>query len=171
MAGNCLTISTAVLTDAVYADELLSVKLFLGPHGPDNINHVARVFMAINESKDLLSALYRRLLDIHRTPSAPKPTAKALWPNPTANPPDSTIQFPILNFLCKANRADGTKHWGQGPLETGGNMSGTLKGEDPFTWHVTTNPSLNAPAMYPHIPCGFHLFFESIASCSVSCSQ
>ena len=24
-------------------------------------------------------------------------------------------------------------HWGQGPLETGGNMSGTLKGQEPFT--------------------------------------
>jgi len=29
-------------------------------------------------------------------------------------------------------------HWGQGPLETGRNMSGTLKGQDPFTWHVST---------------------------------
>ena len=31
-------------------------------------------------------------------------------------------------------------HWGRGPLETGGNMPGTLKGQDLFTCHVTTNP-------------------------------
>ena len=29
-------------------------------------------------------------------------------------------------------------HWGRGPLETDGNMSGTLKGQEPFTWHVST---------------------------------
>ena len=85
-------------------------------------------------------------------------------------------------------------------------MSGTLKGQEPFTWHVstrhisdvTTNPrsatfhmyfemfptlsltnnqslhfhlSLNVPTMYPHVPCGLHLFLSYIASCSVSCSQ
>jgi len=78
-----------------------------------------------------------------------------------------------------------SKHWGQGPLETCGNMSGTWKGENTFTCHVTTNPrsgtfhmyfqiflilsltnnqsshfhpSLNVPTMYPHIPCELHLF-------------
>jgi len=33
---------------------------------------------------------------------------------------------------------DSSSHWGRGPLETGGNMSGTLNGQDPFTWHVST---------------------------------
>jgi len=53
MVGNCLTISTVVFTDAVYADELLSIKLLLGPHGSDRVNRIARVFMAITESMDL----------------------------------------------------------------------------------------------------------------------
>ena len=57
--GNRLVISTAVLTDAIYADELLSVALRLGPHGSDNVLHVARVFMAINESMGLLRELYK----------------------------------------------------------------------------------------------------------------
>ena len=108
MAGNRLTISTAVFTDAVYADELLSVTLLLGPHGPDNVNHIARVFMAINESKDLLLKHYGSLLYSHLTPTVPAPEAKALWPNPTADPPNSTIEFPKLEFLCKVDRANGT---------------------------------------------------------------
>ena len=76
------------------------------------------------------------------------------------------------------------RHWGQGSLETGRNMSGTLKGEEPFTCHVTINsrsvtfhmyfqmfltlsltnnqsshfhPSLNVPTMYPRIPYRLHL--------------
>jgi len=65
--------------------------------------------MAINESKDLLSELYRNLLDIHRTHSTPTPPAKGVWPNPTAYPPNSTTRFPKLDFLCKVDRADGTE--------------------------------------------------------------
>jgi len=45
--------------------ELLSVKL-LGPYGSDNVKRIARVFMAISEPMDLLSVLYRNLLDTHR---------------------------------------------------------------------------------------------------------
>jgi len=33
------------------------------------------------------------------------------------------------------------------------------------------HPSLNVSTMYPHIPCGLHLFLAYIASCSVSCSR
>ena len=64
--------------------------------------------MAINESKDLLSVLYRNLLDTHKTGSTPTPPAKGLWPNPTAYPSDSTTKFPELHFFCKVDRADGT---------------------------------------------------------------
>jgi len=109
MAGNHLIISTAVFTDAVYADELLSVKLLLGPHGPDNVKRIARVFMAINESKDLLSELYRNLLETYRARSPSSSPAKSLWPNPTAYPPDSATQFPKLDFFCKVNSADGSE--------------------------------------------------------------
>ena len=59
-------------------------------------------------------------------------------------------------------------HWGRGHLETGRNMSGTLKGEELFTCHVTANPSLNVPTMYPHIPYRLHFFLSCIASSSVS---
>jgi len=78
---------------------------------------------------------------------------------------------PVSPLVVSESEETGVSHWGRGPLETGGNMSGTLKGEDPFTWCVTTNPSLNVPTMYPCVLYGFHLFFECIASCSVSCSQ
>ena len=48
MAGNRPEVSTAIFTDAVYADKLLSLALRLGPHSPDNVLRVARVFMAID---------------------------------------------------------------------------------------------------------------------------
>ena len=92
----------------MYADELLSIKLLLGPHRSDNVNRIARMFMAINESMDLLSKLYRNLRKTHLTHSAPPPTPKALWPNPTPYPPDSTTRFPKLDFFCKMDCADGT---------------------------------------------------------------
>ena len=53
ITGNRLVISTAVFTDAIYADELFLVALRLGPHRSNNVLHVARVFMAINESMEL----------------------------------------------------------------------------------------------------------------------
>ena len=34
--------------------------------------------------------------------------------------------------------AERSNHWGRRHLETGRNMSGTLKGEEPFAWHVST---------------------------------
>lgn len=47
MAGNRLEVSTAVFTDAVYTDKLLSFDLRLGPHGVDNVLRVVYMFMAI----------------------------------------------------------------------------------------------------------------------------
>ena len=104
IAGNRLVISTAVLTDAIYADELLSVALRLGPHGSDNVIHVARVFMVINESMGLLHELYKVMKNPPDTT-----TAKALWPSPTLDPPGSSVPFPSLEYFCKVNRADGTE--------------------------------------------------------------
>ena len=98
-----------VFTDATYADELLSVTLRLGPHGPDNVLRIARVFMAISESAKLLRELYKNILKDSVTAPAPPPTAKALWPNPTADPPDPTTPLPNLEFFCKVNRVDGTE--------------------------------------------------------------
>jgi len=72
----------------------------------------------------------------------------------------------------------------------GGNISGTLKGQEPFSIHVITNPrsgtfhmyfamfltlsltnnqsshfnpSLNVPTIYPHIPSGLHLSQSSLS--------
>jgi len=61
MAGNRLEVSTAVFTDAVYADKLLSLDLRLGPHGPDNVLRVARVFMAISVCAKRLREQYSGL--------------------------------------------------------------------------------------------------------------
>ena len=49
--------------------------------------------------------------------------------------PQATIS--ISSNVSKVKKCSNL-HWGQGPLETGRNMSGTLKGEEPFTWHVST---------------------------------
>ncbi|KAF9643229.1 hypothetical protein BDM02DRAFT_3104685 [Thelephora ganbajun] len=106
IAGNRLVVSTAVFTDAIYADELLSIRLHLGPHASDNVLHVARVFMAINKSMERLRDLYKNLVGVPR-PSPPQ--AKALWPNPTADPPEFTEILPKLEFFCKVNRADGAE--------------------------------------------------------------
>ena len=102
--GNRLVVSTAIFTNAIYADELLSITLHLGPHGPDNVLHVARVFMAINDSTRRLRQLYRNLLRA-RTPSSRQ--AKALWPNPTPDPPEPAGRLPELEFFSKVDRDDG----------------------------------------------------------------
>ena len=94
--------STAIFTNEVYADELLSVTLRFGSHASDNVFFVARVFMAINKAKMELSDLYRKLPQI--LPSSLSP-AIALWPNPTTDPPES---IPKLEFFAKVDRATGT---------------------------------------------------------------
>ena len=68
MAGNHLTISTAVYTDALYADKLLAIDLYLGFHGPDNILRAARIFMAINKCTEELRLLYSRLETLRYCP-------------------------------------------------------------------------------------------------------
>ena len=45
------------------------------------------------------------------------------------------------------------KHWGRGYLETGGNMSGTLKGQDLFPSNVFTEHMSSTFVMFPvHVP-------------------
>ena len=93
--------STAIFTNELYADELLSITLRLGPHGSDNVFRVARVFMAINNSMGKLRDLYNKLL---RIPPPPQPQTVALWPDPTADP---TKSIPTLEFFAKVDRANG----------------------------------------------------------------
>jgi len=100
MAGNRFEVSTAVFTDAVYADKLLSLDLRLGPHGPDNVLRVARVCVAIKKCMKRLREMYSGLERL------PKMLFGVMYPSPTADPPESTI--PQLKFFCKLDRVDGT---------------------------------------------------------------
>jgi len=86
--------------------------------------------------------------------------ASAFFPPPPSHPIVPNTQYPdaanIFRYLTRtqikdaAKKLSTNKHWGQGPLETGGNMSGTLKGEAQFTCHVTTNPRSGT----------FHMYFQ-----------
>ena len=102
--GNRLTLSTAIFTDSVYSDELLSIKLYFGSHASDNVLRIARVFMAINKCVDRLRELYGDL----GTSTHPTPPARVLWPNPTTDPPGSTEVTQGLEFFCKVHRFLGT---------------------------------------------------------------
>ena len=64
------------------------------------------MFIAINESARRLCQLHIDLLGV-RTPS-PQQT-KALWPNPTADPPEYTRRPLKLEFFSKVNRPNRTE--------------------------------------------------------------
>ena len=99
MAGNCLTVSTAVFTNAMYADKLTSLDLRYGFHADENALHVARTFTAINKCLGELRRLYRGLKH-----SAER-LARVIFPCPTVIPPDGTV--PQLEFFAKLDRATG----------------------------------------------------------------
>ncbi|KAF9784366.1 hypothetical protein BJ322DRAFT_844770 [Thelephora terrestris] len=101
MAGNNLVVSTAIYTDAVYADKLLSIDLHLGSHGADNVLRIARVFAAIEECTDRLRTQYSLLDTLHNVQPG------VMYPSPTADPPEAEI--PRLEFICKLNRESGTR--------------------------------------------------------------
>ena len=96
--------STAIYTDSIYADKLLSMDLRFGPHASDNVLCVARVFMAIKECTERLRRLYGNLISATNS----TPPARVLWPNPTSHPPGSTEVVPVLEFFSKADRSVGT---------------------------------------------------------------
>ncbi|KAF9793479.1 hypothetical protein BJ322DRAFT_132244 [Thelephora terrestris] len=101
MAGNNLVVSTAIYTDAVYADKLLSIDLHLGSHGADNVLRVARVFAAIEECTVRLRAQYRLLDNLQNVQPG------VMYPSPTADPPEAEI--PRLEFICKLDRQSGAR--------------------------------------------------------------
>ncbi|KAF9779324.1 hypothetical protein BJ322DRAFT_1089798, partial [Thelephora terrestris] len=103
VAGNRLVVSAAIFTNKVYAEELLSVTLRLGPHGSANVLRVGRVFMAINQAMGRLIGLYSGLLLGSR--SLP-PQTVALWPRPTIYP-SKTQSIPKLEFFAKVDRVTG----------------------------------------------------------------
>jgi len=102
IAGDRLVLSTAIFTDKIYADELLSITLRFGSHKSNNVFRVARVFMAIKESMRLLRGLYRGLRPSSHSPQQ----TTALWPAPTV-PPSELKPIPKLEFFAKVNRANG----------------------------------------------------------------
>ena len=104
LVGDRLVISTAIFTNSVYADELLSIKLFFGSHTPNNVLCIVRIFMAINKCMEGLRGLYK---DLEANPQK-TPPAKVLWPNPTVNPSKSTKSIPKLEFFSKLDRFNGT---------------------------------------------------------------
>lgn len=103
MAGNCPMVSTAIYTDAIYADKVFSIDLRLGIHGPENVLLVARVFMAIRRCADPLRLHYQGL----QTLSGTRPSV--MYPNPIADPPENQAEIPQLEFFAKVDRAKGTQ--------------------------------------------------------------
>ena len=101
MTGNCLTVSIAVCTNAVYADKLLSVDLNLGVHGSDNVVRVARIFMAIRGCTERLGALYGKL----EAEKCPRVDPSVMYPNPTADPPEA--ETPQVRIFAKVDRVTG----------------------------------------------------------------
>ena len=64
LSGNRLIISTAIFTDATYADKLLPITLCTGFHAPDKVLHIASVFVAISKCTERLRMLYKRLPEL-----------------------------------------------------------------------------------------------------------
>ena len=60
--------------------------------------------MAINKCAERLRGLYRRLGDANPTTRS----ARFMWPNPTADPPQPTKGAQELEFFCKVDRLLGT---------------------------------------------------------------
>ena len=104
LAGDRLIVSTAIFTNSMYADELLSIKLFFGSHASNNVLRVACIFMAINKCMEGLCRLYK---DLESNPQK-TPPAKVLWPNPTVDPSKSTKSIPKLEFFSKLDHFNGT---------------------------------------------------------------
>ena len=102
MTGNCLAISTALYTTAIYVDKLLSIDLHLGVHGSENVVRLARIFMAVRGCVERLGVRYGELEAAERHKINPD----VMYPNPTADPPDAEI--PQLRFFAKVDRMKGT---------------------------------------------------------------
>lgn len=107
IAGDRLVVSAAIFTNKIYTEELLSVTLRPGSNVSANVQHVAQVFLAIDNSMVELRGLYARLPAFLALPP-PRPAMTALWPNPTADPLEPTKHLPELEYFAKVNCADGT---------------------------------------------------------------
>ena len=103
LAGNRLEVSTAIFTNAVCADKLLSIDLLLGPHAQDKVQRVARAPTAISKRMEGLRKLYRNLA------ASPDRVPWAEFPSPTPDPPVPPPEnFPVLKLFCKLDYVHGT---------------------------------------------------------------
>ena len=100
MSGNCLVVSTAIYTDAIYADKLLSIDLDFGPNGPDNVLRIARIFLAIRKYVNQLRLTYKGL------EALPLVVPSVMYPRLTPFSPK--VKIPRLGFFSKVGRVDGT---------------------------------------------------------------
>ena len=101
IAGNRLTVSSAVFADSIYADELVSVKLCFPPHPSKNVLRLARIFAAINRCAGELRKMYQNLAGNN----VATPPSGVLWPNPTPDPPRPAGDIPELRFFSRLNHS------------------------------------------------------------------
>lgn len=101
--GNVLTVSTAVFTDSIHANELVSIDLKFG-HGSDNVLRIARAFTAVGKRVRRQRDQYRDL----KSSSGISQPGKVMWPNPTLGPSESAEGIQELEFFAKADRFEGT---------------------------------------------------------------
>jgi hypothetical protein len=116
-------VSTAIFTNAIYADKLLSIDLQLGSHRSDNVLRVARIFYALRQCTERLRLLYRTLG--LQTPSGPR--KEVIYPSPTADPP--TADIPRLEFTAKLNRENGTP------------LSNITPNDEPYALYLAKDPT------------------------------
>lgn len=83
--------STAIYTNAAYADKLLSVELMFGSHAHENVLCVARIFAAISKCMVGLELLYNDLPEsTEGNPSIEFPSPTPYPSTPTPDPSDTT---------------------------------------------------------------------------------
>ena len=102
--GNRLVVSTAIYTDSIYANELLSINLSFGSHASNNVLRVARVFMAMNRCTERLRALYSILEQALPRPPRRRSCGRIL----PRIPPCPPIGLKNSSSFLKADRSQGT---------------------------------------------------------------
>jgi hypothetical protein len=105
LAGNRLEVSTAIFTNHIYANKLLTLELELGAHGRENVYRVARIFAAISKCANGLHDLYTRLANDEDSVTVPG----VEFPSPTPLPPGPCEEIHQLKFICKLDRVYGTR--------------------------------------------------------------
>ena len=98
MMGPRLEISTAVFTDGIYVDKLVSQELYLDAWQSETVLRLGRIFKALSISVAELQDYYVKL----SRSSSSEPTNVHLFPNPL--PTAEGVRIPKLNYLGKLSR-------------------------------------------------------------------